>query len=81
MDILGHLNNAAYWEAVEETAARKGLDLSAPLEAVLEYRRPIDLEDEVELLYSAQADGFRLAFAASGSISAVTSLRLKRPRD
>jgi acyl-ACP thioesterase len=81
MDILGHLNNAAYWEAVEEMAARKGLDLSAPLETVLEYRRPIDLEDEVELLYSAQADGFRLAFAASGSISAVTSLRLKRPGD
>ena len=81
MDVLGHLNNAAYWEAVEETAARKGHDLAAPLEAVLEYRRPIDLEDEVELLYSTQADGFRLAFAASGSISAVASLRLKRPGD
>ena len=81
MDVLGHLNNAAYWEAVEETAARKGLDLSAQLEAVLEYRRPIDLEDELELLYSAHADGFRLAFAASGSISAVASLRLKRPGD
>lgn len=77
LDLLGHLNNAAYWEAVEETAARKDIDLAAPLEAVLEYRQPIDLEDEIELLYSAQADGFQLAFAASGSIRALASLRLK----
>ena len=75
MDVLGHLNNAAYWEAVEETAARNGFDLATPLEALLEFRQPIDLEDDVELLYSAEENGFRLGLAASDSVRAVAALR------
>lgn len=75
LDLLGHLNNAAYWEAIEEVAARNGFDLSVPFEAVLEFRQPIDLEDEVELLYAPQADGFRLALTASGSLRASAALR------
>ena len=76
LDVLGHLNNAAYWEAVEETAAQIGLDLGSPLQAVLEFREPIDLEDEVELLRSPEPDGFRLALAASGESRAVAVLRI-----
>jgi len=75
LDLLGHLNNAAYWQAIEEAAARRGFDLTVPFEAVLEFRRQIDLEDEVELLYSPEADGFRLALAATGTIRAVASVR------
>ena len=74
MDVLGHLNNASYWEAVEEAAVRKSLDLTAPFEAVLEFRQPIDLEDEVELLCSPETDGFRLAFTVSGSVRALAVL-------
>jgi acyl-ACP thioesterase len=75
LDLLGHLNNAAYWEAVEEAGARSSFDLTAPLEAVLEFRRPIDLEDEVELLFIAQEGGYGLALTASGSVRAVASVR------
>ena len=42
-DVLGHVNNANYWNPVEEhLAARR--DLRAPLRAELEYRTPVDLE-------------------------------------
>jgi acyl-ACP thioesterase len=76
LDVLGHLNNAAYWEAIEEAAMRKGVSLAGPLEAVLEFRQPIDLEDEVELLYSPGENGFGLALAAAGGFKAVALLRI-----
>jgi acyl-ACP thioesterase len=46
VDRLGHVNNAAYWAPLEE--AWSGL-LGGPLHAVLEYRKPIDLGERVEL--------------------------------
>jgi acyl-ACP thioesterase len=76
LDVLGHLNNAAYWEAIEEVTARKRISLAVPLEAVLEFRQSIDLEDEVELLYSPEENGFGLALAAAGAIRAVAALRI-----
>jgi len=76
LDVLGHLNNAAYWEAVEEAAACRRVSLARPLEAVLEFRRPIDLEDEVELLSSPEENGFGLALAAAGAIRAVALVRV-----
>jgi acyl-ACP thioesterase len=76
LDVLGHLNNAAYWEALEEVAARNGIGLAAPLEAVLEFRQPIDLEDEVELLFSSEENGFQLALAVSDAVRAVAAFRL-----
>jgi acyl-ACP thioesterase len=78
MDVLGHLNNAAYWEAVEDTAARKGFDLAGPLEALLEFRQPIDLEDDVELLCSSEEGCFQLGLAVADSVRAVAALRRGR---
>jgi acyl-ACP thioesterase len=50
IDQLGHVNNAAYWIAVEEQ-----LELTSPHRAVLEYRQPLDLGDAVELQRSGEA--------------------------
>lgn len=36
VDVMGHVNNAAYWQVLEATG---------PVSATLEYRRPIDLGD------------------------------------
>jgi acyl-ACP thioesterase len=47
VDRLGHINNAAYWVAVED---RWGARLGGPVRAALEYRQPIDLGEPVELL-------------------------------
>ncbi|HEY0415250.1 MAG TPA: acyl-ACP thioesterase domain-containing protein [Gaiellaceae bacterium] len=47
VDRLGHVNNAAYWVPLEE---RWPSSLGGAVRVVLEYRRPIDLGDEVTLV-------------------------------
>jgi acyl-ACP thioesterase len=51
-DRLGHVNNAVFWIPVEETWAPR---LGVPLRVVLEYRRPIDVEEEVLLAVDGAA--------------------------
>ena len=46
LDMLGHVNNAATWTAVEDELARHDV---VPTRAVLEYGAPIALEDEMRL--------------------------------
>ncbi len=48
-DVLGHVNNAVYWETVEEALARRR-ELRAPLRAELEHRSPIEPGAEVEVV-------------------------------
>jgi acyl-ACP thioesterase len=70
VDRLGHVNNAAYWHAVEELLADGGPDPRRPLRARLDHRHAIDLGDEVELA-ARLADGrLSLAFVVSGRTSA-----------
>jgi len=49
IDRLGHVNNAAYWAPVEELWAGR---LGGRLKAVLEYRRPIDFGERVQLAHA-----------------------------
>jgi acyl-ACP thioesterase len=42
-DVLGHVNNASYWNPVEEQLAARR-ELRAPLRAELEYRAPVELD-------------------------------------
>jgi acyl-ACP thioesterase len=65
IDQLGHVNNAAYWIAVEEQ-----FTLVAPHRAVLEYRQPLDLGDAVEL---RRSDG-ALWFVVGGDVRAATAI-------
>jgi acyl-ACP thioesterase len=65
IDQLGHVNNAAYWMAVEEH-----FELTAPHRAVLEYRQPLDLGDAVELRLGEDA----LWFAVGGEVRAAAAL-------
>ena len=66
IDQLGHVNNAAYWIAVEEH-----FELTSPHRAVLEYRQPVDLGDPVELQQSAEA----LWFVVGGEVRAAAAIR------
>jgi acyl-ACP thioesterase len=63
VDLHGHVNNAVYWQAVED--AFPGLDL--PLDAELDFRDPIDTGDEVELVTAGELVGLR----AGGGFRAV----------
>ncbi len=47
-DRLGHVNNAAYWAAFEELWGER---LAAPVRATLEYRQPIDLDEDAFLAH------------------------------
>jgi acyl-ACP thioesterase len=67
VDTLGHMNNAAYWAAVEECWGER---LAGPAEIVLEYRRPIDRFEDVVL---AQADA-RLWLMVGGEARAAAGL-------
>jgi acyl-ACP thioesterase len=64
IDRLGHVNNAVYWQAVEEIW---GGDVA---QAVLEYRKPIDLGETVELVHA----GDRLWLAAGDDVRAAAAI-------
>ena len=74
IDTFGHLNNAAYWHAVEQCLLRAGPDPRRPFRALLDYRSPIDLGDDVELV-DFGADGWLgLAFVTKELVNAVARL-------
>jgi acyl-ACP thioesterase len=52
LDVLGHVNNACHWEAVEDELTR-ALPGRIPVAAECEYPLPLDLGDSVRLLSSA----------------------------
>ena len=55
-DVLGHVNNAAYWEPVEEVLAARR-DLRAPLRTEVEFVQPIAPGEAPRLVRRDGADG------------------------
>jgi len=75
LDAHGHVNNAVYWQAVEDWLAREGVSLARPHRALLDYRAPIDLGDDVELAAFGGGDGRRcLAFVVGDRVRAVAAV-------
>jgi acyl-ACP thioesterase len=74
VDLHGHLNNAVYWQAVEDVARSEGVDLAAALVAELDYRDPIDLADRVELATSRAGDAVSLGFRVGDALRAVARI-------
>lgn len=64
VDLHGHVNNAVYWQAVEECIARSTVDPRQPLRASLDYRHPIDLGDRLELVEAADGTCLAIGFVA-----------------
>ncbi len=76
LDANGHVNNAVYWQAVEDWGARAGIDAASPHRAALDYRDPIDLDDRVELATFTAGDESRcVAFLAGDRVRAVAAVR------
>ena len=71
VDVLGHVNNAAYWHAVEHRLQGRTPDLRRPARALLDYRRPIDLDETVDLAESREGGRYCVAFVAGGIVKAV----------
>ena len=79
LDVLGHVNNAAHWEAVEDELARCLPD-STPVTAECEYRIPVDLGDRVRVVSELDGAALRLWLVSErgGHASAVVTTE---PRD
>jgi acyl-ACP thioesterase len=72
VDRMGHVNNAAYWAAVEQRLLELGHDVWRPLRGRLDYRHPIDLGERVELAEAAHDDGrYGAAFVVADVVKAV----------
>jgi acyl-ACP thioesterase len=80
VDLMGHVNNAAYWTAVEHRLSQRGIVLRGSLSARLEYRHPIDLGESVELVDDIDDDGYAVAFAVEGAVKAVSRLDWRSER-
>jgi acyl-ACP thioesterase len=55
LDVLGHVNNAAYWAPMEEELARRGVERVTTAE--IEFRAGLDRDDDVEFLVSDRDGG------------------------
>jgi acyl-ACP thioesterase len=78
IDLLGHVNNAAYWAAVEEqvepgTAFAHAL-LGRPHRAVMEYGPGIGPRDRVELLVDESDDHLSVWFTVDGGVQAAATV-------
>lgn len=71
VDRMGHVNNAAYWAAVEQRAEQGGPDLRAPVRALLDYRHPLDAGDAVELVEERNDGRYRAGFVVNEVVRAV----------
>ena len=71
VDRMGHVNNAAYWAAIEHRLARREPDLRRPHTAQLDYRHPIDLGELVEVAEDTVDGRYGAAFVVAELIKAV----------
>jgi len=65
------VNNAAYWDPIEELLSARGPDPRRPFRARLEHRHAIDPEDEVELVSDLHDDRLTVAFTVGTAARAV----------
>ena len=74
VDLMGHVNNAVYWQAVEHLVQGGSPDLRRPLRARLEYRHPIDLGEDVELAAAWEGPSVSVGFVVGERVKAVAAL-------
>ncbi len=71
-DVLGHVNNAACWQVVEEALADRR-DLRAPLRAEVQHRTAIERGTQVEVQVE-DSDEMHLWATANGTIAVTASV-------
>jgi len=79
VDLHGHVNNAVYWQAVEDALRDSSVEPSGPLVAELDYRDPVDLADGVELVVDGDGQALRVGFCVGESLRAVALVEAVRP--
>jgi acyl-ACP thioesterase len=74
VDLHGHVNNAVYWQAVEEALDRNSLPASGTIRASLDFRHPIDLGDALELAETDEGGVLGVGFVTAGGVRAVARI-------
>lgn len=74
-DLLRHVNNAAYWYAVEDEMARLAPGC-VPLTAQLEHRDAVESDDQVELRSSVEGDTLTVWLTTGGEARSTAQVRL-----
>jgi acyl-ACP thioesterase len=74
VDLHGHVNNAVYWQAVEDVLRSSPIDVRRPLAAELDYRDPIDLSDPLELALPGGDGVAMLGFCVGDAVRAVARI-------
>ncbi len=64
LDVLGHVNNAVAWVALEDVAGRLGARIAA---AEVEYPAPIETLDDLDMVTEVTTDGLRMWLCAAGA--------------
>jgi acyl-ACP thioesterase len=72
VDVVGHVNNAAYWAAVEEEIARRGIRHIAG--ATIEFGGGISPHETVDLVFVDHEGGFMCWFLVGGDARASASV-------
>jgi acyl-ACP thioesterase len=75
VDLHGHVNNAVHWQAVEGLLPRFGVDPREPARAELDYRRPLDACDQLDLV-AFEHDGRRVIALVVGAADVRAVARL-----
>jgi acyl-ACP thioesterase len=74
LDVVGHVNNSAYWAIVEEELARRGQPIVRRAE--IEFRAGLDAGDDVEVIIADRSDGFACWCAVGGDVRASMTVEL-----
>jgi acyl-ACP thioesterase len=74
VDLHGHVNNTAYWQAVEHVLLGAGVDAARPLRARLDFREPLEVGDELELAVSGDEGRLDIGFVVGDRIRAVAAI-------
>lgn len=70
IDLFEHVTNAAYWHGVHEVLASEPDLATTPYRAVVEYRKPIKLDETVVIAHERRGDALHMWFLASGVVKA-----------
>lgn len=74
-DVLDHVNNAAYWSAVEELVGERPEVVAGPHRAVVEFAKPIEPGSAVELVWQWGGAGVRAWLTVDGTTHAAAEVQ------
>jgi acyl-ACP thioesterase len=66
LDVLGHVNNAVHWAAVEEVLGRAADAKDGGWTVEMEYRAPLEADDKPDLAVVHKPDGFACWLESDG---------------